>query len=146
MTTSHDVSRRPGGDRSTRVPSAGESVLDEARSTIVRTAALLAAHRDALETLRASNEANARIRGRGGVHAEPGAEDASEHADGPLTPRQLEILGYLADGLNTSEIAARVSLSPATVRNHVRGIFTGLGCHSRLEAVATARKLGLLRG
>ena len=61
-----------------------------------------------------------------------------------LTRRQREILGYLADGLNTSQIAERLWLSPATVRNHVSGIFAALQCHSRLEAVAKARQLRLL--
>jgi DNA-binding NarL/FixJ family response regulator len=64
--------------------------------------------------------------------------------DAGLTPRQLEILGYLADGLNTSQIAERLWLSRATVRNHVSGIFAALDCHSRLEAVAKARQLRLL--
>jgi len=65
-------------------------------------------------------------------------------ARGTLTPRQIEILGYLAGGLNTRQIAERLWLSRATVRNHVSGIFAGLGCHSRLEAVAKARELGLI--
>ena len=61
-----------------------------------------------------------------------------------LTPRQLEVLSYLADGLSTRQIAERLWLSRATVRNHVSAILAALDCHSRLEAVAQGRRLGLL--
>jgi two-component system NarL family response regulator len=74
----------------------------------------------------------------------PARNGASPDGADVLTPRQLEILGYLADGLNTRQIAERLWLSRATVRNHVSGIFLGLECHSRLEAVAKARRLGLI--
>ncbi len=52
-----------------------------------------------------------------------------------LTPREREILGLLADGLDTREIAAALVVSLATVRNHVQNILAKLGVHSRLEAV-----------
>jgi DNA-binding NarL/FixJ family response regulator len=61
-----------------------------------------------------------------------------------LTPRQHEILILVAEGLSTKQIAAELWLSPATVRNHVAAIMTALGTHSRLEAVAAARKAGLV--
>lgn len=61
-----------------------------------------------------------------------------------LTPRQTEILRLLATGVGTREIASRLSVSPATVRNHVRTILVRLDCHSRLEAIAVARQRGLL--
>jgi DNA-binding NarL/FixJ family response regulator len=62
-----------------------------------------------------------------------------------LTPRQREVLQLVADGLSTRRIAEQLWLSPATVRNHVRAVLVGLGAHTRLEAVATAHRLGLLR-
>ncbi len=64
--------------------------------------------------------------------------------DGPppgfalLTEREREVLDLLAEGLGTREIAARLTLSRATVRNHVQHILAKLGVHSRLEAVALA--------
>lgn len=61
-----------------------------------------------------------------------------------LTGRQLEILAYLAGGIRVREIAARLSLSETTVRNHVRAVLAELGVHSQLEAVARARDLALL--
>jgi PAS domain S-box-containing protein len=55
-----------------------------------------------------------------------------------LTERELEVLRLLAEGLDTREIAARLTLSRATVRNHVQHILNKLKVHSRLEAVALA--------
>jgi len=63
-----------------------------------------------------------------------------------LTERQLEILGLIADGLPAKVISARLGLRETTVRNHIRGILIRLGCHSQLEAVALARRAGLLPG
>ena len=65
-------------------------------------------------------------------------------AQGPqasLTPRQREILGLLADGVRAREIAARLTLSETTVRNHIHAILLALGVHSQLEAVARAHTL-----
>ena len=61
-----------------------------------------------------------------------------------LTPRQREILDLIASGLSTSEIARELALSTETVRNHLRGVFRELHAHTRLEAIATAQRLGLL--
>jgi PAS domain S-box-containing protein len=57
-----------------------------------------------------------------------------------LTPRQSEVLRMLERGRSTQEIARELHLSPETVRNHVRHVLRALGVHSRLEAVALARK------
>jgi DNA-binding NarL/FixJ family response regulator len=61
-----------------------------------------------------------------------------------LTPRQLEVLGLLDAGVTTVDIARRMQLTTTTVRNHVAGVLGALGAHSRLEAVAIARRQGLL--
>ena len=61
-----------------------------------------------------------------------------------LTPRQYEVLKLLADALSTSEIADRLGLATETVRNHVRAVLVALGARSRLEAVVTAERLGLI--
>jgi DNA-binding CsgD family transcriptional regulator len=61
-----------------------------------------------------------------------------------LMPRQHEIVVLVAEGLVTKQIARRLWLSPATVRNHVAAILTALEAHSWLEAVAKASRLGLL--
>jgi PAS domain S-box-containing protein len=61
-----------------------------------------------------------------------------------LTPRQREILSLIASGLSTAEVAAELTLSVETVRNHLRNTFRELRAHNRVEAIATAHRLGLL--
>ena len=63
---------------------------------------------------------------------------------GGLTRRELEILRLLAGGASTRTMAARLRVSPATIRNHVQNMFGKLEVHSRLEAVACATRHGLL--
>jgi PAS domain S-box-containing protein len=65
-------------------------------------------------------------------------------AEPRLTPRQREILDLIASGLSTAEVAKELTLSPETVRNHLRGVFTELNVHTRVEAIAAAHRLGLL--
>ncbi|HKP18858.1 MAG TPA: LuxR C-terminal-related transcriptional regulator [Gaiellaceae bacterium] len=61
-----------------------------------------------------------------------------------LTPRQFEVLHLLADGRATTAIAAELGISEETARNHIRAVLGALSARSRLEAVATARRAGLL--
>lgn len=74
--------------------------------------------------------------------------DVKEDEDHPvphhLTPRQAEVLRLLARGYSTNQIAREFHLSPETVRNHVRHLLRALGVHTRLEAVAVARREHLL--
>ncbi len=77
--------------------------------------------------------------------ARPYARAAREDATAPtLTPRQHEVLELLAEGMSTPELAAALGLAEETVRNHVRQLLHRLGVHSRLAAVAYARRHGLL--
>jgi PAS domain S-box-containing protein len=55
-----------------------------------------------------------------------------------LSPREREILGLLARGLTGEQIAARLVLSPETVRTHIRNAREKLGASTRVEAVAVA--------
>ena len=57
-----------------------------------------------------------------------------------LTRRQNDVLRLLDEGRSTQEIARALSLSKETVRNYVGQILRALGAHSRLEAVAVARR------
>jgi PAS domain S-box-containing protein len=57
-----------------------------------------------------------------------------------LTPRQSEVLRLLEHGRSTEQIARELHLSVETVRNHIRALLRALGVHSRLEAVAVARR------
>lgn len=62
----------------------------------------------------------------------------------PLSPRQRQVLALLDEGLGPSAIADRLGVSLLTVRNHVAAVLHRLGCHSQLEAVAAARRRGLI--
>ena len=55
-----------------------------------------------------------------------------------LTPRELEVLRALVEGLNTPEICDQLSITPNTLRTHVQNIMGKLHVHSKLEAVAFA--------
>ena len=64
---------------------------------------------------------------------------AVEDRLGTLTEREREILLLLGEGLDRSEVAARLHLSQHTVRTHLQNIRTNLAVHSTLAAVALAR-------
>jgi two-component system response regulator DesR len=67
------------------------------------------------------------------------ALDAGEN---PLTPRDVEILRMTADGAPTREIAEQLSLSVATVRNHLSAITRKTGGRNRIDAIRIARESG----
>jgi DNA-binding NarL/FixJ family response regulator len=79
-----------------------------------------------------------------GRHAQGngGGEHGSD--DGPpvlnrlflLTPREIEVLEAITDGLSTTKIASLLGISSATVRSHVKSLLAKLGLHSRVEAVS----------
>ena len=63
---------------------------------------------------------------------------------GELTPRELEVLRLVAQGLSDADIAERLVLSPHTVHRHVANVRTKLALPSRAAAVAYAARAGLL--
>ena len=63
-----------------------------------------------------------------------------------LSPRQLEMLNYVAKGFNNAEIANMVGIGRDCVKAHLSAAFTRLNASSRSEAVAIAIRLGLLQG
>jgi DNA-binding NarL/FixJ family response regulator len=82
-----------------------------------------------------------RIVAAGGNYVDPKLAGMLSHAGelsrlSSLSPRELEILELLADGLNGQMIADRLFLSPETVRTHVRNATAKLGAHTRVQAVA----------
>jgi DNA-binding CsgD family transcriptional regulator len=82
-----------------------------------------------------------------GVHAVPrGPRPATRANAALLTPRQLEIVTLLADGLTDAEIGARLFLSRKTVGHHVSAILDKLGVPSRREVAAAAERLGVPLG
>ncbi|MGW2641168.1 response regulator transcription factor [Streptomyces sp. NPDC001348] len=66
-------------------------------------------------------------------------------AAGPsLAPRELDVLACVADGATNAAVAGRLGLRPETVKGYLRSAMRKLGAHTRGEAVATARRTGLL--
>lgn len=65
--------------------------------------------------------------------------------DNALSPRELEVLSLVADGLSNREIGERLFLSQATVKSHLVHVFGKLGVESRTAATAEARHRGLIR-
>lgn len=62
-----------------------------------------------------------------------------------LTPRELEVLSLVAEGLSNKEVAARLVLSEKTVKNRISNIFAKLQVNDRTQAVLHALKTGLVR-
>ncbi|CAB3773361.1 MULTISPECIES: LuxR C-terminal-related transcriptional regulator [Burkholderia] len=69
---------------------------------------------------------------------------ADTHSSTALTKRELQVLRYLADGARTRAIADTLFVSEVTIKAHLRNINAKLGAHGRVEAVAIARRQGLL--
>ena len=92
-------------------------------------AGLVALHPEALEPLRR--------RAPTPVRAEP---DPAQ----PLTAREIEVLGMLAEGLGNKIIAARLGISTHTAKFHVASIMAKLGAGSRTEAVTIGMRRGLV--
>ncbi|MET8863696.1 response regulator transcription factor [Nonomuraea sp. NPDC049421] len=62
-----------------------------------------------------------------------------------LTVREQEILVLIARGRSNTEIAAELSVSPSTVKNHVTSLFAKIGVRDRAQAVIAAYEAGLVR-
>ena len=84
----------------------------------------------------------ARLLARSQELAKEGAEQRRLRES--LTPRELEVLGLMADGLDNRAIAQELGIGFTTVRGHVQNILEKLDAHSKLEALACAARYGLL--
>jgi two-component system response regulator DesR len=62
----------------------------------------------------------------------------------PLTGRESDVLRAAEDGITTTEIASRLALSPATVRNYLSNAITKTGARNRIDAIRIARDAGWL--
>jgi LuxR family maltose regulon positive regulatory protein len=78
------------------------------------------------------------------AEAETGHSNKAQSLIEPLSPREVEVLQLIAQGLSNHEISERLFLALDTVKGHNRRIFEKLGVQRRTEAVARARELGLL--
>jgi DNA-binding NarL/FixJ family response regulator len=69
-------------------------------------------------------------------------ERGSSRATSPLTAREREIAGLIDEGLSNKEIAQRLCIELATVKNHVHNLLEKLGVRRRGEAAAAWRRTG----
>jgi DNA-binding NarL/FixJ family response regulator len=76
------------------------------------------------------------------LDSERGARDKTAAL---FTPRELEVLQTLAQGLETTAIADRLGIADHTVEWHVRHVIEKLGVHSKLQAVVEAARRGLIQ-
>lgn len=91
----------------------------------------LLAPKEAIELLRLSDQQRA-------------TEREIESTIGKLSPRELEILQLLAEGLGDDDISERLFISPKTVRNQMVSILNKLGINSRLQALVVALRYGIV--
>lgn len=62
----------------------------------------------------------------------------------PLSPREYDVLCAFALGRSTRDIAQELFLAESTIRSYTKSLLTKLGAHSRIEAVAAARRFSLI--
>jgi DNA-binding NarL/FixJ family response regulator len=70
--------------------------------------------------------------------------EESATASVSLTTREREVLGMLAAGIDVGGVSRRLGISQHTCRGYVKSVLAKLGCHSQLQAVVVATRLGLL--
>jgi DNA-binding CsgD family transcriptional regulator len=100
---------------------------------------------DGLGATRAASHVRARLRERGFSHLPRGPRRATTENAAGLTPRQMDVLALVEQGLSNAEIAARLTLSPKTVDHHVSALLDKLGVASRGQAAAVAHRLNIAR-
>ena len=98
---------------------------------------------DGLGATRAAGHLRAQLRKRGFSHLPRGPRVTTTANVAGLTPRQVEVLSLVEQGLSNAEIAARLTLSPKTVAHHVSALLDKLGVASRGQAAAVAHRLNL---
>jgi DNA-binding CsgD family transcriptional regulator/tetratricopeptide (TPR) repeat protein len=86
------------------------------------------------------------LRGLGVRDLPRGPRATTRANEAALTPRELEVLALIAEGLRNADVAERLVVSRRTVDHHVSAILRKLQASSRGEAVASAQRLGLLAG
>lgn len=74
----------------------------------------------------------------------PKGAAASDAAQEILSKREIEVLGMLSRGLSNKQMARELSRSEATIATHLRRIYERLGAHTRTQAIAIARRGGLI--
>jgi DNA-binding NarL/FixJ family response regulator len=109
----------------------------------IRAAILTVAAGDAALDPAVQHHVVAALAGEGSVRQSTGAQDTPQLPD-DLTPREIEVLTLIAEGLTNTEIAERLVVSPATIKSHINHLFAKAGLRDRAQAVAYAYRNGLV--
>jgi len=134
-------------------PNAKHIFLTREDSDVARFAALESGASGFIHKSRAAGEVVEAIRkvAAGGTLITPNAIAAlinrRRQTDGQresLTAREKEVLRLMAEGLSSRDIAAKLGISYATVRTHIRSLDAKLGVHSKVQAIVKARELALI--
>ncbi len=75
---------------------------------------------------------------------DPFTPNETKQEDLGITPRELEVLGLMAQGMSNREIAGRLYVSENTVKTHSSRVFDKLGAKRRTQAVQLGKEFGLL--
>ncbi|MDX2108372.1 MAG: response regulator transcription factor [Candidatus Melainabacteria bacterium] len=75
---------------------------------------------------------------------QPTAEDKYSNIVDPLSPRELEVLALIVEGLSNQEVSDRLFISLATTKTHVRNILNKLAVNDRTQAAVQAMRRGLV--
>jgi DNA-binding NarL/FixJ family response regulator len=94
--------------------------------------------KELLETIRAVHAGQKRL------SAETAVAIAEHATDCPLSPREVDVLRFIAAGNANKEIGALLSLTEVTVKSHVKSILSKLGANDRTHAVTIALKRGII--
>jgi DNA-binding NarL/FixJ family response regulator len=121
--------------RAIRAGACGYLVKDCSTDEVVRTVRLAASGETALSPeLAASMLAEAQR-----------ADTPAEELEPIISKREEEVLQLVADGLSTSEVAAKLYISIKTVKNHLASIYEKLDSRDRTQAVLRAVRMGIIR-
>jgi ATP/maltotriose-dependent transcriptional regulator MalT len=91
-----------------------------------------------------ADESSDRIAAPGAASGQPFLPDEKRREDLRITPRELEILNLIAQGMSNREIADTLFVSENTVKTHSSRVFDKLGAKRRTQAVQLGKEFGLL--
>lgn len=81
---------------------------------------------------------------RESVPPRPGVSGSAATPIGPLTPREIDVVGLIAQGKSNAEIARKLGIAGSTAKTHVQRVISKLGGSDRTQAVVRAIELGLI--